>query len=161
MWDYIKSFFTRPKIYDGDGNPSSNTRLDTLRGIHSGRNAEQMQFSLNLKKKRLYKPTYEHFELGHKPGAAPIVEPVNSDIAIVLVERGGMYYTGRVKTYEWEYRKKKYFHCLAEMIYYDKEYGYFVHGWQGPQPSTGFYSADKYVWIEGPEPLIRGKNYEV
>lgn len=160
MWEFIKSLFRRPKIYDGSGNPVSNTRLDLLRGMHSGRNAEQMQFSLNLKKKRLNNPVYEYFEPGHEPGAAPKSEPVSADIASILFENGGMYYTGRVKTYQWKFNNKEYFHCVAEMVYYDRDQNVFVHGWQGPQPSTGYYYSDKWVWIEGPEPLIRGINYE-
>ncbi len=158
------SWFNPPKIYNNDGTPSSDSQLDAYRGMHSGRDAEQLQFSLNLKRKRLNNPVHEWFPFNSPVGAEPTVDSLKdktkSQIKDLLWARGGMYYTGRVKTYEWKSNKKVLFQCLAETVYWDRTYGVFVHGWQGPQPGSNYYSASKWVWIEGPQPLIKGRSYE-
>lgn len=161
----FRGLFNKTKIYHNDGTPSSDSELDRLRGMHSGRAKEQMEFSLSLKRKRLNKPIHEWFEPNHVSGAAPIEDDLSGitdpdDIKQRLWNKGGMYYTGRVKTYEWEYNNMKQFQCLAEKVYWDRSYQRFVHSWGGPQPGPGYYGADKWVWIEGEEPLIKGALYQ-
>lgn len=166
FFEKLLSLFKREgKVYNGDGTPSSNNELDAMRGMHFGRAQEQMKFSLNLKKRRLGNPVHEWFESGHSPGADPVVDIIpddesGEDIKRRLWTRGGMYYTGRVKTYEWEYKGYKQFQCLAENVYWDRSARKFVHGWQGPQGGPGYYVSDKLVWIEGPLPKIKGALYQ-
>jgi hypothetical protein len=156
--------FKTPKIYNNNGTPSSDAQLDQYRGMHSGRDAEQLTFALNLKRKRLNNPAHEWFPLGSPSGAEPkvdaLIEPSELQVKNLLWGRGGMYYTGRVKTYEWESNKKTLFQCVAETVYWDRSDKTFVHGWQGPQPGTNYYGSDKRMWIEGPEPVIKGRFYE-
>jgi hypothetical protein len=159
---FFNRLFRREK--QGSVSRAETSRLDNLRGVHKGRAAEQSKFSVELKKQRLNKPVHETYETGHKPGADPIVTDVsefsNGEIARLLKTKSGNYYTGRVKTYLWEYNKTEYFLCLAEMIHINED-GFFVHAWQGPQPNVGYYNTRTlYVVIEGPEPKIKGINYE-
>jgi hypothetical protein len=170
MFQSIKNFFTslfspKAQITDNKGNRVSGEYFDQLRGAHSGRDAENMQFSRNLFVNRFNKPTHETFETGHAPGADPIVtnlEGKSSEfISNLLKTESGTYYSGRIKTYFWTHKRKEYFACLAEMIYFDRQYRSFIHAWQGPNPASGFHSArTKIMSIVGDIPKIKGTNFE-
>lgn len=162
LWNKIKAFFSSNVAYDEDGKAYTTEELDALRGIHQGRVAEQSKFALELRKQRLNNPVFETYEAGHKSGADPITidaKLLDSESIKKLIRGGGSYYTGRVKTYTWKYKKVQYFNCLAEMVYIDQ--GVFVHAWQGPNPNPGYHTASKLnKKIEGPAPKIKGANYE-
>ncbi len=111
----IASFFFDKSgpVYDTNGTPYTTLQLDSLRGIHSGRSAEQSRFALELRNARLNKPVHETYIDGHISGAKPIVTDLTAhtglEIKNILLEDGGSYYTGRVKTYNWSHKSIEYF----------------------------------------------------
>lgn len=138
--------------------------IDNLRGIHTGRAAEQTKFAIQLKEKYYNKPVHETYATGHAPGAAPIVTDVSNytsaQIRSLLEKESGNYYTGRIKTYWWTHKGVEYFNCLAEMVHFN-EYRQLEHAWQGPQPNPGFHNAMSLTMsVEGPTPKVKGNNYE-
>lgn len=165
-------------VVEGDTGVKYSTKdVDALRGMYDNRSLEQMQFSRNLRARRLNKPVHEAWAGNPNwDGGDAIVTDLTGyterQIKELLAEQGGMYYTGRVKTRMWKYNGKYYFTCMAEVIYVRGNGGSlfpvvpaptaYVHSWQGPNPSVGFYSHGlaEDALIEGPTPLISGLNYE-
>lgn len=171
MFTKLKNFFSSlfssnsHIITDNKGNRVSGDYLDKLRGAHSGRDAENMKFAIDLYNTRLNNPTHETYADGHKSGAPPIITSLQGKtdefVTNLLKKESGTYYTGRIKTYTWTHKKKEYFNCLAEIVYFDAAYKVFVHGWQGPTPASGFYTGkNKTMSITGNPPVIFGSHYE-
>lgn len=163
MFQKIKSFFS--SLFGKQPAKSRSLKdIDSLRGIHTGRAAEQTKFAIQLKEQYYNKPVHETYATGHVSGAAPIITDVSDytsvQIRSLLDKERGNYYTGRIKTYWWTHRGVEYFNCLAEMVNFN-EYNLLEHMWQGPQPNPGYHSARSLTMsIEGPNPKVKGLNFE-
>ncbi len=163
--NFFSSLFGKNTVTDTKGRKFSADYLDKLRGSHSGRDAENIKFSVDLYKSRFNNPVHETYADNHAPGASPIVTSLKGkdrDFVIALMKsKSGTYYTGRIKSYTWTHKNKEFFNCLAEMVFFDPTYKTYIHGWQGPTPASGFYSGkNKTMSISGPTPVIFGVNYE-
>ena len=139
--------------------------IDRLRGRNKARDAESMEFARKLKEARLNKPVLEMWAghpdwKGNEPVVIDLAGKDEQEIKGLLAKYRGMYYTGRVKTYGWRYKRAEHFNCLAETVYVQD--GKYVHSWQGPNPPSGYYG-QKNLWyvIDGEEPKIMGINYQI
>lgn len=168
MFKYVVSFIRgavarkEGRIISGKGTPTplSEILVFTNVGKKPDSNLAQMRLSRDLKIKRLNKPVFEFTEYGELPGKTTPVPNTEDAIKALLLKHGGVYHTGRIKTYEWTHKGVKQFQCLSESVVYDRSLRAFIHSWSGPKPGAGYHTADRYVWIEGNKPLIQGQFYQ-
>jgi hypothetical protein len=108
---------------------------------------------------------HEWFEGNHAPGASPTITDITDlsgpQIEARLIAMGGMYRTGRTKSSTWlDHRGYARSAQYIEVVYWDREDGIFVHGWQGYGDSKA-----GVVWryresIKGDQPKIQGSLYQ-
>ncbi len=108
---------------------------------------------------------HEWFPANHAPGSSATYTDISHltgpQIEARLMTMGGMYRTGRIKTATWFdgqglARAGQY----IEVIYWDREDGIFVHGWQGSGDSKAGGISRYRESITGVSPKIQGALYQ-
>jgi len=108
---------------------------------------------------------HEWFEDNHAPGASPTITDITDlsgpQIEARLIAMGGMYRTGRIKISSWlDKNGKKCSGQYIEVVYWDREDGLFVHGWQGSGDSKANGVFQYKESIKGDDPKIKEKFFQ-